>query len=121
MTFGVKYIKIACFSYLFSGLTFVISYNSRATAMLKVPTIVNLVAICINIFLNYCLIFGNFGMPKMGVEGAALATLIARAIECACMYIYVYSHKSNPLRAMPRELFGFDKNIFIRYSSGIIL
>ena len=109
---GVKYIKIACFSYLFSGLTFVISYNSRATAMLKVPTIVNIIAICINIFLNYCLIFGNFGMPKMGVEGAALATLIARAIECACMYIYVYSHKSNPLRAMPKELFGFDRNMF---------
>ncbi len=109
---GIKYIRIACFSYLFSGLTFVISYNSRATAMLKVPTIVNIIAICINIVLNYGLIYGKLGMPELGVEGAALATLTARVIECIMMYTYVYTSKDNPLRATPRELFGFDKQMF---------
>ncbi len=109
---GTDYIRIACFSYLFGGLTFLVSYNSRATEMLKVPTIINIIAICINIFLNYCLIYGNFGMPKMGVEGAALATLIARAIECALMYTYVYTSKDNPLKAKLTELFDFDMEMF---------
>ena len=112
ISLGNDYMKIACFSYMFSGLTFLISYNSRATAMLKVPTIVNLIAICINIFLNYCLIYGNFGMPQMGVKGAATATLIARIIEFIMMYTYVYTSKDNPLKAKPKELFSFDREMF---------
>ena len=38
---GTEYLKIACFSYIFSGMTFVISYNSRAIQDLKYPTIIN--------------------------------------------------------------------------------
>jgi len=48
----------------------------------------------------------------MGVEGAAMATLIARVLECIGMYSYVYLSKNNPLRAMPKELFGFSKEMF---------
>src|SRR5699024_5651494 len=83
---GGDYMRIACFSYLFSGMTFVITYNSRAIIMLKVPTIINGGAILINVFLNYCLIYGNCGLPELGVKGAAIATLIARVIECLSMY-----------------------------------
>lgn len=109
---GNDYMKIACFSYIFSGLTFVISYNSRATAILKVPTAINACAILINIFLNYCLIYGNLGMPEMGVRGAATATLIARIVEFAAMFTYVYVSKGNPLCAKPKELMSFDKRLF---------
>lgn len=109
---GNDYMKIACFSYIFSGLTFVISYNSRATAILKVPTAINACAILINIFLNYCLIYGNLGMPEMGVRGAATATLIARIAEFAAMFTYVYVSKDNPLCAKPKELLSFDKRLF---------
>lgn len=109
---GNDYMKIACFSYIFSGLTFVISYNSRATAILKIPTAINACAIFINIFLNYCLIYGNFGMPELGVRGAAMATLIARVLEFTAMFSYVYLSKKNPLCAKPKELLAFERNLF---------
>lgn len=109
---GVDYLRIACFSYAFSGMTFAISYNSRATMILKVPTIINTVAITINIFLNYCLIYGKLGMPEMGVKGAAVATLTARIIECGLMLGYVYVSRENPLRAKLKELASFNVALF---------
>ena len=42
------------------------------------PMIASIIAILVNLVLNYLLIFGSFGFPKLGVEGAALATVIAR-------------------------------------------
>lgn len=109
---GGDYMRIACFSYLFSGMTFVITYNSRAIIMLKVPTVINGGAILINVFLNYCLIYGNCGLPEMGVKGAAIATLIARVIECLSMYSYVYLSKDHPLGARFSEFMGFGKELY---------
>lgn len=64
-------------SYFFTSMTFAISFNSRAIHRLKLPTLINALALGINLVFNYLLIFGKFGMPKLGVEGAALATLLA--------------------------------------------
>ena len=75
--FGVEYIRIACFSYFFSGLSMAISYNSRAIQDLALPTTVNALALLMNAVLNYLLIYGVAGFPELGVRGAAIATLIA--------------------------------------------
>lgn len=112
ITLGTDYLRIACFSYLFSGLTFVISYNSRAIQDVTVPTIINGCAILINITFNYLLIYGKCGFPKLGVEGAAIATLIARVIECAAMYLSVYLRKEYPLKAKISELFSYSSRMF---------
>ena len=110
---GTAYLRIACFSYLFSGLTFVISYNSRAIQDVTVPTIINGCAILINITFNYLLIYGKCGFPKLGVEGAAIATLIARVLECLAMYLSVYLRKEYPLKARPSELFSYSSQLFL--------
>lgn len=109
---GRDYMRIACLSYIFSGMTFSISYNSRALIMLKIPTIINAVAIVINIILNYGLIYGNLGLPEMGVRGAALATLTARIIECAAMFSYIYIAKDHPLGAKFSEFMSFGKALY---------
>ena len=110
---GTQYMRIAVFTFVITGITFTISYNSRAIAMLKWPTIFNALAVSLNIFLNWVLIFGKLGMPAMGVRGAALATLIARIIELALLLIYVYSSKDHPLKAGFKELF-FEKSLLSR-------
>lgn len=109
---GTKYLRIACFSYLFASLSFVITYNSRAIQDLKVPTTINAVAIFVNIFLNYLLIYGKMGMPELGVEGAAYATLIARILECIAMLSSIYLRKTHPLKAGIREMLSFSADLF---------
>lgn len=109
---GAQYLRIACFSYFFSGLSFVISYNSRAIQDLKVPTTVNAVAIGINIVLNYALIYGHFGFPELGVRGAAIATLTARIIECIAMLLSIYLRKEHPLKARFSEMKAFSREMF---------
>ena len=111
---GVGYMRIACFSYFFAGLSMAISYNSRAIQNLKLPTIVNAVSLCLNAVLNYLFIFGVAGFPEMGVKGAALATLIARGFEFVTMFAVIYLQKSHPFKAGPKQLFAFDWQYFIR-------
>ena len=112
---GVQYLNIACISYMFSGISFVITYNSRSVAILKVPTTISVSAVFLNVILNYCLIYGKLGFPELGVRGAALATLIARILECAAMlsYIYVFS-KEHPLRAKVSEMVHIEKELFLK-------
>ena len=113
ISLGTDYIRIACFSYVFSSLSFVISFNSRSIQDLKLPTTINAVAIGINIFLNYVLIYGKLGMPQLGVEGAAYATLTARILECFAMFAVIYLRKSHPLKAGFREMASFSRELFV--------
>lgn len=112
MELGTRYLRIAVFSYIFSGLSFVISYNSRSIQDVTVPTIINGGAILLNIIGNYLLIYGKFGFPELGVEGAAIATLIARVAECIAMHLSVYLRKEYPLKARMSELFSYSKELF---------
>lgn len=112
--YGTQYIRIACFSYIFSGISSAISYNSRAIQNLRVPTLINAIALCINAVLNYCLIFGIGFFPEMGVRGAAAATLTARIFEFCALLLYVYTRKSHPFKAGAKDIFSFSKTHFIR-------
>ena len=111
---GVGYIRIACFSYFFAGLSMAISYNSRAIQNLKLPTTVNALALCLNAMLNYLLIFGVAGFPELGVKGAAVATLIARCFEFVAMFTAIYIQKEHPFKAGPKALFDFDWQYFVK-------
>lgn len=110
---GTQYMKIACFSYIFAALSFVISYNSRSIQDLKYPTIINACAIAMNIFLNYVFIYGNFGVPALGVRGAAIATTVSRILECVAMMLSVYLRKEHPLKAYPRQLFCYSRELLV--------
>ena len=58
-----------------------------------IPMVASVISIGVNLALNYLLIFGSFGFPRMGVAGAALATVIARYIETAYLIFQSYRHK----------------------------
>ena len=57
-----------------------------------VPMISGILAICINLFLNYLLIFGKWGCPRLGIIGAAIATIVSRFVEMGIVVIYTHSH-----------------------------
>lgn len=64
----------------------------RETGETKVPMLASAVAVGTNLVLNYLLIFGKFGCPELGVNGAAIATVISRFLECAIDVIYTHAH-----------------------------
>ncbi len=64
----------------------------RETGETVVPMKAGMVALVVNLVLDYGLIFGKFGLPKMGVFGAALATVLARLAECAVVIIWTHTH-----------------------------
>lgn len=111
---GDQYMSIAALSYFFTAMSFAVNFNSRAIHNLKVPTLINFMALFINLGLNYCLIFGKFGFPMLGVRGAALATLVARIAEFCCMLLFVYHDRLHPLAGSLRELFSFDRGMLRR-------
>ena len=104
---GAGYLRIVLVSYFFTAVTFVYSFSLRSIGQAISPMVISAVALIINAFLNYMLIFGKFGAPAMGVEGAALATVIARVVETVLLITYIYSRKG-VLAATLRELTDFS-------------
>ena len=111
---GAKYLKIICFSYVLFAISQNLLSALRSVETVKVGFVVNLVALVVNIVLNYGLIEGNLGMPEMGVEGAAIATLCARIVEFIVVVIYVL-WLDKKICWRPKNLFSMDKRMLRDY------
>ena len=86
---AVKYMQIIRFSYFFFAVTILLLATMRSVETVKIALYLSILAFCINCGINYVLIYGRFGMPQMGVQGAAIGTLSARIVECAVCIWYV--------------------------------
>ncbi len=86
---GLAYIDPIRFSYIPAAFTMVCLFSLRAVGDNHMPLINGSVAMLVNIFLNWVLIFGNLGAPVMGARGAALATLIARLLEASAYLVWI--------------------------------
>jgi putative MATE family efflux protein len=87
---GSQYLRIIGISYLATAVMYVFSSQLRSTGDVRPPMLVSVVALSFGTLLNYLLIFGKFGLPEMGVSGAALGTCIARIAECAAILLVTY-------------------------------
>ena len=74
------------------ALTTAYSSTLRECGQTTVPMVAGVCAVLVNLVLNYCLIFGHFGLPEMGVRGAALATVISRYVELAIVAAWTFLH-----------------------------
>ena len=103
---GCRYLRIVCFSYPAVALTYLLSNVLRGTERVKLPLYVSIVTTIANAFADYGLIFGAFGLPRLGVEGAALATCISSWLGPVLILIFSAFEK-NLLMGPVRELFAF--------------
>ncbi len=120
--YGGKYLFAVSFSYVFFAISSAYGAVIRSTGEVKAPMYINIAAIAINTFLNYCLIYGNFGFPAYGVVGAAIATVIARFIEAVSLVSFVYM-KKHAVAGKLNELFSFSKKLvkdFSRTTSALV-
>lgn len=88
--YGVRYLRIAGFSYLLTGISQCYLVIMKTSEHAKTTAAISSATVCINIVLNAIFIYGAFGIQPMGVRGAALATLIARIIELGCSVAISY-------------------------------
>jgi putative MATE family efflux protein len=110
---GADYLRTFSWTFLFFAVTFSYSLVMRSTGNVRAPTAISVGALTLNTFLSYALIFGTFGLPEMGIQGAAVAAVIARALECGVLLLAAYAQKG-PVAASLRELMGFDRRFFSR-------
>lgn len=108
ITLGSAYIRTFSWTFLLFAITFSYALVMRSTGNVITPTVVSVGALLISTFLSYSLIFGRFGFPELGIQGAAVAAVIARFIECVTLLTVTYITKS-PVAASFRELTSFNR------------
>lgn len=86
---GVRYLRVIRFSYLFFSLTQILLAALRSVKVMQAAFYLSVMTFFLNCGINYLLIFGNFGFPRLGVTGAAIGTLTARIGETAAVVIYM--------------------------------
>lgn len=86
---GVGYLRYSIPTFFFLGVSLVVTIVLRSVGQALYPLFVSIAALFVNLGGNYMLIFGKWGAPRMEVEGAALATLIARVFEATCILVYL--------------------------------
>lgn len=107
---GASYLKIVCFSYIFTTISFNYAAALRSVENTVLPMLASFLGLIVNGVLNTVLIFGLLGFPAMGVRGAAIATIIARGSECALLVLYTYISK-NILAAKAKDLFNITRDL----------
>ena len=97
LLFGKKYLYIMMANMIPFTLVQVYSSTLRECGKTVLPMVSGIIAVFVNFCLNYLLIFGSFGFPKLGVEGAAVATVIARFVEMTVLIYWLHQKKTeNP-------------------------
>ncbi len=105
---GVRYLRIMCWTFIIVSITLPLLYILQSVQTMWVGMVAPALATCINVALNYALIYGNFGAPELGIQGAGYATLISRGVELVFVLIYVLA-ADKKIRFSIRELFYFDR------------
>ncbi len=120
---AARYGRIVAFSYFFNSLTMVQVGAQRSAENPRFGMIVLSISMGVNVFLNWVFIYGKLGLPAMGVEGSALATLLARILEMVMTAIYVILEK----KRIPIDLRAFfipgkkAAKQFLEYAAPVIL
>lgn len=94
LKFAMGYIKIMMIGFIPYAVAQCYSSTLREIEKPVLPMVAGIVAVLVNLGLNYILIFGHFGAPKMGVNGAAIATVISRFAELLIVVAWTGIHKS---------------------------
>ena len=120
---GTPYLRVVSLSYIpFAAMLFLLC-AMRTVEVVRIGLYNSVVALVVNVGLNYVLIFGKCGLPAMGVTGAAWGTVVARLVELLVVAVYVF-RVDRRLRLRPGDLFGrWDSRLFqdlVRYGTPLM-
>ena len=108
---GSEYLRVIGISYVFSGIAQTFLVIMKNCGAVNMSTLINGVMVILNIALNAVFIFGLSGFPKMGIKGAALATVLATVVQFLWSVGYVLCR----IRAVKFSLRSCEKKLFGRF------
>lgn len=108
---GIKYMRIMGFMGFPCLISIMISSSLREIGEVRVPLVISVIATLVNTVLNFILIYGHFGFSRLEVQGAAIATVIARAVEMAAFIFYMIK-KRPPFVIKFLDLFRVNLHLF---------
>lgn len=112
---GTVYLRYLAIGFVPGAIGYCFVIGMRSIKDPKFPMFTSIVAISVNTLLNYGLIFGNFGLPELGVKGAAIATTCARVIEFLMMIYTVYFGSRGILKVYPSNVLEITKDFVKKY------
>jgi len=110
---AAQYVRINSFSFLLLAVSAPLEMAFKATQQVRIPMIISTVIFFTNISINYVLIFGKLGFPKMGVAGAAIGTLSSRIIEVLMNSFFAFRDR-NEFFGRIGSYFGWDRELIKR-------
>lgn len=114
---GSSYLRILAPNFLFMAVSYTYASVLRSTGDVKLPMVISLFTIILNTFLSFGLIFGRFGLPQLGVNGAAVAVTISRIVDCSLFLLFSYRRRTAAAASL-REMFAYDlpfvKRVLVR-------
>ena len=108
---GSEYLRVIGISYVFSGIAQTFLAIMKNCGAVNMSTLINGVMVILNIALNAVFIFGLSGFPKMGIKGAALATVLATVVQFLWSVGYVLCR----IRAVKFSFRSCEKKLFGRF------
>lgn len=112
VTSSAKYMRVVSFSCIPIAISGAIGTSYRETGKPKIPLIISVIATGVNTFLNYILIYGNFGAPRLEEIGAGVATVIARIVEMTLFITYI-KLRPEEFYVRTREIFKIRIKVFL--------
>ena len=121
--YAVTYFRIVCFSWLPYAICYTLVGMLRCVEVVKVALYTSVVALVVDVGLNYILSFGKLGFPAMGVAGIAVGTLVSRIVELIIVLVFTFCiQKKIPVKL--KDFFKTEKVLvkdYVRYGVPVLL
>ena len=111
---GASYLRVAAMMYPLCAMSTLMFAWCRGIEEMSVSFTTNLISYPLNVFLDYCLIFGHFGMPELGIQGAAVGAVIARMVEFLILSRFVF-RREKKVGMRPADLLRRNKKLTLDF------
>lgn len=111
---GTPYLRLVGITFPMQVFAAIVSMMLKATERVKVPLVAAIISLLVNFGVNYTLIYGRFGMPQMGIVGAAIGTLLSCTINLMILLVYLLKER-RPMHLRVGEIFSFNRSFTKEY------
>lgn len=111
---AAKFLRVVSWSFLLQGVSTITMIVLRTVGVVRLPLVTGVITLANNLLMNWIFVFGNLGMPAMGIAGSALATTISRVFEFAVIMSFMF-FIDKKIQLKLKTLWSTDRVILVDY------